>query len=98
MLKIITNNVPRNLKYGYEMPENLRADFDYIEADEFDGHDFVEYKGNWYDCSEFMRIENNEEIAGWDGYVSDSYFSGILIRYSGKPYDYDQVIMGRFYS
>lgn len=93
-MEIITNNVPRNLRYGYEMPQNLRADFDYIEPAEFDTHDFVEYRGQWYDLGEFMRVENNSALAGWHGYASDTYFSGVIIKYSA---DCDKVICGRYF-
>lgn len=93
-MKIVTNNVPRTMKYGYEMPEKFRADFDYIDADDFDLHGFIVYKGQWYDSDEFMRVENNSELIGWDGYTSDSYFSGVLIRLV----DSDHVIIGRYYS
>lgn len=83
-MRIICNNNPRKLKYGSEMPEKLRADFDYIESDEFDCHDFFVYKGYWYDLSDFMRIDNSEGTReGWekfDGYHSDSFFSGILVK------------------
>lgn len=93
-MKIITNKVPRLMKYGYEMPENLRADFDYIDADEFDFHDFVVYKDQWYDLSEFMSIENNADFKDWHGYSNNTFFSGVLI----KIVDDDHVIMGQYFS
>lgn len=93
-MKIITNNVPRLMKYGYEMPENLRADFEYIDTDEFNLHDFVVYKGQWYDLSELIRLENIAEFEGWHGCSSDNYFSGILI----KIVDNDRVIIGQYFS
>ena len=37
---IKTNNVPRLLKYGYEMPDKFKSDFDYISEEEFPLHDF----------------------------------------------------------
>lgn len=86
-----TNNCYRNLKHGYEMPKKLRPDFDYIGIEEFDCHDFVEYKGEWYDLSSFVLWPEK----CWDGYISDSFFSGIVIKY--HPDDNDRVMMGTYY-
>ena len=55
-INIITNNKPRQLIYGYELTDKQKQDFDYI--DDIDSHDFVKYKNNIYDLSEFMRVEN----------------------------------------
>lgn len=72
---------------------------------------FVRYKGQVYDLGEFSLImpgdykgalhpitlrdtENN--FVGWNGYQSDSYFSGLVIKYTD---DYcESVIIGRYYS
>lgn len=90
-IKIMTNNKPRQLIYGYELSDKQKQDFDYIE--DIDSHDFVKYKNNIYDLSEFMRVENNDSLKGWEGYSSDSYFSGTLVKYI----DDDNVIMGWYY-
>lgn len=91
-IKIMTNNKPRQLIYGYELSDKQKQDFDYIE--DIDSHDFVKYKNNIYDLSEFMRVENNSSLKGWEGYSSDSYFSGTLVKYI----DSDTVIMGWYCS
>lgn len=90
-IKIMTNNKPRQLIYGYELTDKQKQDFDYIE--DIDSHDFVKYKNNIYDLSEFMRVENNDSLKDWHGYSSDSYFSGTLVKYI----DNDSVIMGWYY-
>ena len=90
-IKIMTNNKPRQLIYGYELTDKQKQDFDYIG--DIESHDFVKYKNNIYDLSEFMIIENNDNLKGWDGYSSDSYFSGTLIKYI----DDDTVIIGCYY-
>ena len=77
--------------YGYELTDKQKQDFDYL--DDIDSHDFVKYKDNIYDLSEFMIIENNDSLKDWDGYSSDSYFSGTLVKYI----DSDTVIMGWYY-
>ena len=88
----MTNNKPRQLIYGYELTDKQKQDFDYIE--DIDSHDFVKYKNNIYDLSEFIRVENNDSLKDWHGYSSDSYFSGTLVKYI----DDDSVIMGWYYS
>ena len=74
------------------MPSYIR--FDYLNDEEFESNSFVEYLGQIYDISEFVLIENNSDFKGWDGYSSDSYFSGTLIKICK---DNDFVIMGRYY-
>ena len=86
----LTNHKYRNLKYGYEMPKKLRRDFDYIGSEGFDSHDFVEYKGEWYDLSSFILWPEKD----WDGYISNSSFSGIVLKF--HPDNNDQVMMGTF--
>ena len=94
-LQIITNNQPREFIYGFELPKSKRKDFDYMKTDEeFNNNQFVKYRGDYYDLNEFMRIENNSDLKDWDGYSSDTYFSGILIKFCD---DNDYVIMGRYY-
>lgn len=94
-LTIITDHKWRNLLYGYELTDKERGKFDYILADEFDTHDFFRYKGQVYDIGEFMRIENDPDLAGWQGYSNDSYFSGVLLNLSPDGEKYQ---VGRYYS
>ncbi len=112
-ITIITNNVPRDLIDAWELSEKEREQFDYLNWEAIDaGNDsaqFFRYRGDLYDLSNFMRTEGNGSFAEWDGYESDSFFSGTLIRYpvdkdnpkdyySGRTnYDYERVIVGRYY-
>ncbi|QFP93539.1 hypothetical protein [Edwardsiella phage vB_EtaM_ET-ABTNL-9] len=91
-MRIITNNQPRQLIYGYELTDKERQDFDYL--DDIDNHNFVKYRGNIYDVNEFMRVNSDDSLKGWDGYIGESYFSGVLI----KVIDSDTAIMARYYS
>ena len=87
---IITNNVPRDVQD------------DWNEAGEFNNA-YVMYKGTRYDLDDFQStsgIHESEHIfrkEGWDGYISDTFFSGILLKWVPGT-DWEQVIMGRFYS
>lgn len=99
MLNITTNNVPRPLIESWEVSPKEREDFDYIDwaaCDEGrDSASFVRYKGRLYDLAEFMRVAIGGPFAGWDGYASDSYFSGVLVRFVN---DGEYCILGRYCS
>lgn len=99
-MKIKTNNQYRNLVHGYELTGSEKEDFDYIK--DIDTHDFIKYKGMIYDPSEFMATPHNEparqelnKLSAWDGYQSDSFFSGVVIKYSS---DFEQVKIGTYFS
>ena len=51
-------------------------------------------KGYWYHTSDFMRIPHGSDFKGWDGYASDSYFSGVLIKLSR---DGEEYMVGTYY-
>jgi hypothetical protein len=98
MLTIKTNNQFRNTLYGYELTAKERAEFDYLTDEEIQDRSFVRYRGWCYDLSEFMRCNLNgsfPEWANWDGYSSDSAFSGVLVKYSA---DFEQVKLATYYS
>jgi hypothetical protein len=78
---IRTNHQWRDLAYRSEVPEKVLQDqFDHLSADEaLDG--FVEYRGHWYHTSDFMSVKHHEDLKDWHGYSSDSYFSGVLIKF-----------------
>jgi hypothetical protein len=91
-MEIITNNVPRDLLCWHDLTPKEREDFDYIkEPEEFD-YRFFRYKGEVYDYYEFQRTPDS--LNWWDGVQSDSYFSGVLVKYT---VDSDRVIVGRYY-
>lgn len=94
-LTIITNNVPRDIIEGWELTSSEREDFDYLDWNAIDGGldsaSFVRYKGQLYDLGDF---EAATLFPGWNGYVSDTFFSGILVRWVNT----EQVVMGRFFS
>ena len=118
MLKIVTNNVPRDVLSGYEMdPKILKKEFDIDVEDMNDDQicdlfplcakEFVKFKGVWYDVSDFITTSPGpwnhglpEEFKEWDGYASDSFFSGILLKYARDDdiMDFDRVILGTYYS
>lgn len=68
------------------------------------GAQFVRYRGQLYDFGEFVRIvpqggqgggfahyDHTGELAGWDGILTDSYFSGLVVKLTD---DLERVIVG----
>jgi hypothetical protein len=102
-LTIVTNNVPRNLLYWYELTAKEQAEFDYLDTEnKRNDAEFVRYNGWTYDLAEFMACPSSDRAtpqmrdAGfhkWSGYHSDSFFSGILVRYVDN---FERVVMGRY--
>ena len=107
-LTIKTNNHYYELVNAWDMdPRVLRNELGWGK-EEFsnidDGHQFVKYKNVWYDISDFMTTIPGSwnhglptEFSEWDGYASDSFFSGVLIRYN-KVEIGDMVQMGTYIS
>lgn len=93
---IKTNNKPRPILYGYELTTKEKQEFDYL--DDIESASFVRYKGQVRDLGEFLIITKNMPFCnnGWQGYSSDSFFSGVVIKYA--PDDNETVIVGRYYS
>lgn len=86
-LTIRTNNVPRDVIDAYELSADERKEFDYIDwtavDDGRDSASFFRYRGELYDLGEFMVWDNpaSPTRGEWDGFRSDSYFSGLVVRY-----------------
>jgi len=98
---ITTNHHWRDFAYRADVPAAVLADrFDWLSED--DGYDgFFCYRGWWYHNSEFTatclpgRDADAGPLAGWDGYISDSYFSGVVIKVSR---DGERYMVGTFIS
>jgi hypothetical protein len=90
---IKTNNVPRATFSGYELTDKEKAEFDYYAPEELNDALFFRYKGNAYDIGEFLIAP--ESLKPWHGYLSDSFFSGIVVKYANNN---EQVIVGKYYS
>lgn len=72
---------PRPIAYGHELPADARAQFDYLTDDELSWRQFVQYRGEWFDLGDVERATGNIAEAGWDGFNSDSYWSGLAFKY-----------------
>lgn len=95
-MEVVTNHHIRNTLYGYELTKKEREYFlDYINEENIDFHDFLCYRGHVYDLHEFEWIrEDRPELfaQGWQGIITDSFFSGIVIKCVDDTMD--QVIVG----
>lgn len=67
--------------------------------------EFVRYLGRVYDLGDTEGIPPQDQFPGWDQYITDSFFSGVLFRWPREDYGYgeptldtDHVICGRFYT
>ncbi|HEY2530254.1 MAG TPA: hypothetical protein VGJ20_20350 [Xanthobacteraceae bacterium] len=99
-LTIKTNNVPRNLLRWYELTDKERAEFDYLDTEDKQMEcEFVRYRAWVYDLGDVERIDDyarhEPKFRKWHGIVSDSFFSGVVFRYTA---DFEQVICGTYFS
>lgn len=105
-IKIVTDGKPRELNCFMDLTEKERADFDYIDDEEFYSQRFVKYKGCWYDVDDTQRIGGwpkqnifdfsvnpGSRFAGWGMIKTETFFSGVLFRYTK---DFKSVVCGRY--
>lgn len=90
-------------RYGNTLDE-LKNEFNWLSSEEFEYNSFFIYKQDIYCLDEFMDLNNkflypNRDLmpfpAYWDGYLSDSFFSGILIHLDSSE---DFIIVGTYFS
>jgi hypothetical protein len=98
-LTIKTNNVPRDLISAFELSSaqysKLRAEFDWMDLDEFDSAMFFEYRGQVYALADFMRTEGDLLAQGWQGILTDTFFSGIVVKIVESC---QRIVVGRCWS
>jgi len=89
MITITTNYHWHDFIYGFELSDKEKEQFDYIDSE--DTRYFIRYRDMVYDLNEFSPIANYpgtpKQFDGWNNYLPDSFFSGILIKFSE---DYEQ--------
>jgi hypothetical protein len=99
MPTVRTNHVPRDVIDAHELSAAERKQFDYIDWPAIDaGSDsasFIRYRGELHDLGEFEVWDNpmSPTRMGWDGYRSDSFFSGLVVRYVE---DCERVVVGLY--
>jgi hypothetical protein len=107
-MKITSNNVPRPLIGAHELFASEREEFGYLDWPAIERGEgwatFVRYRGTLYSVSDFsadygiMRGTGlPDAYCGWDGYLSESAFSAVVIRYVWGNFDYpdgEYVVLG----
>ncbi len=107
-MNIITNNKPRQMACLLDLPDNVRAEFDYVAKDGDYTARFVRYLGHWYDVLDAqvitrearyptgwaMVVDETSPLASWHMIVSETFFSGVLFRWGAE----DTVIVGRYFT
>lgn len=107
-VQIKTNNVPKELLFFSALTQAERAELDYVTEDT---NSFFRHKGVVYDAGEFLQIQQDhqagwgfydyrKQFAGWDGIFTETYSSGLLIRYPRDEQgeiDPERVVIGTFY-
>lgn len=98
-ITIRTNHVPRFTIDAWDLTPAEREEFDYLDWDEIDcgtnSATFFRYRGTLYDLSEFQTtrgLPDFSPLRAWDGYLSDSFFSAVVVRYVGD--DCESVVVG----
>ena len=103
-MNITTNNKMRPILYWHDLTAVEQNEFDWVTGDIQNSVRFVRYKGDVYPLEEFMPLrtkstdlanglDREPELANWQCSRSDSYFSGLLIRYDE---DGENVVVGRY--
>ena len=106
-MNVITNGHARDVVEAYELPIELRdKEFDYLNWEAIekgeDNASFIRYKDEWYDLQDFQTTRSitfhpTHPFRKWDGYISDTFFSGILIKWVPET-NWEQVVVGRYYA
>lgn len=85
--RVKCNGVRRPLLRREDVPPDILAsEFDWLDPDE-PGH-FFKYRGKWYELREFVAAN----ITGWHGIATQTYFSGVVIRFCDGN---ESVVCGR---
>lgn len=104
-ITIKTNHQFRPLLKAYELTKKELREFDYMTNDELLEADFIRYRGQVYALNDFVCIihkgqsaykpfahfDHDDCLKEWDGIRTDSFFSGIVIKYSQ---DFETVKVG----
>jgi hypothetical protein len=77
-IRSTTNNRARDLLSFYELTEEQRAEFDYLDdEEEHYSLRFFMFRGMVWDAHEFER----SDMTSYDGVQGQSYFDAVAIRY-----------------
>lgn len=92
-MKITTNNQQRAIMFWHDLPASAQDEYESISDT---GSSFFKYKGNYYAFDDFSGCKDDGPFDGWNGYISETAFSGVVVRYC-DDWNNDSVIAGSFY-
>ena len=84
-MEIRTDNRWKEFKYENQVPKSVLEEYDWLDEEE-KSYGWICYKRRWYHISDFLSLHNKVHMPNnpfpkpWDGYLSDSFFSGVLIH------------------
>ena len=96
-MEITTNHHYRELLHSFKLTEKELKKFDYMDETTLEESEFFRYRGEVYTLSDFVVItqadgnkasgsfghyDHGGNLKGWDGIMTDSYFSAIVIKYN----------------
>ena len=99
---IVSNYHERQFLYGYEVPQSVHDNYDWLDEDEhFDR--WILYKGDYMHLSDFLDLHNkyhcntqpDSPFYSWHGYTADSMGCGTVIRISD---DSETYVIGYWYA
>ena len=106
-IQIVTNNKPRPILSYWELTDKQKniVDREYNGLEDIEVNSFVFYKKRPYLFDDFTRVNNNPWCnlppsspiitGGWHAYLSDTFFSAILIKICA---DNETCIIGSYYA
>ena len=96
-LTVKTNNVPRDLIHAFELSgaqySKLRAEYDWMEDQDFDYAMFFEYRGQVYALADFLRTEGDILRDGWQGILNETFFSCLVVKIVQSC---ERIVVGRY--
>lgn len=101
-ITVKTNHHRLPIMDSCELTLSEQSEFDYLDWSALregnDSRSFVRYRGRLYDLSDICESvpSDTPNRFYWHGYQSDSFYSGVLVRfeYEADGYESDSVIMG----
>ena len=97
-MQITTNNQARDLISAFELNSaeysKLRAEFEWMDDNDFEPAMFFQYRGQVYALADFIRTEGDLLAMGWQGILNDTYFSGLVVKIVESC---QSVVVGRFF-
>ena len=81
-MRYITNNHVREFISGCDVPESVKADYDFLDKDSFSDSYWIKYRGTYYRISDFSLYE----LDGWAGSHFVGWGLSIVIKFRDEGY------------